>query len=109
LRAEQVGDTLLTGGTVDWTDVFLGEHGVVLVGLLVLTCEQHVVQVFDLATEIKKIPVTVRNSSQGLTAYIFFEAQEFLAHLVFFGEHVAQVVQQLLQFVHQTLLQVFEV
>ena len=46
--SKEVNDALLAAGAIDGADILLGEHGTIFLRALVLHCNQHVVQAFDL-------------------------------------------------------------
>ena len=48
--AEKVDNTFFATGAVDRPNVLLGEHGTLLLWLLILLGDQHIVQAFDLFT-----------------------------------------------------------
>jgi len=89
LLSEQVDDALLAGSAGNGADVLGGKHGVIFVRTIVSVLHRHdqVVQVFN----------------------VFLEAEELLSHLVLVSEHVGQVVHQLLEFLHETSFQIFQV
>lgn len=108
--SQQVDNTLLTGGTLDGTKRLASEHSILLLRSLVVLalCHQQIVQVLDLYSKQQQYK---KNSVEKHTfwgTYILLKAEEFLAHLILVGEHVSQVVHQLLKLVHQAGFELLE-
>mmetsp|Transcript_42647 Transcript_42647/g.56315 ORF Transcript_42647/g.56315 Transcript_42647/m.56315 type:complete len:219 (+) Transcript_42647:634-1290(+) len=84
--SQQIHDILLTAGAVGWTDVFLGEHSGLFLWALVLKPEDHIVQLFD-----------------G-----FLKSDKLLFEGFLVGNHVLELVDQVLQALHHARFQLSE-
>lgn len=84
--SEKVDDALVTTSAVDGTDVLLGEHTGLLVGLLALLGDKHIVEALN----------------------VFLDGTEFLLHCFLVGEHRTQLVEHVLQALHHAGLEIGE-
>jgi len=86
-RTDQVNNALIAAGTVRGAHILLAKHRVVLLLLLLLECEEHIVQLFDALLDCSNLLL------QGLLV----------------GDQVLQLVDQVLQPLHHSRFQIAQV